>query len=143
MYKLKNDKTSNKIKSIGKIKGLKCNTKKGSVTIISAELKSNYAKKQVEKKLKKCYKKIYEFLTSEDDSSDGIKACLGEIEKLKSSIFNKYKEDLKLSDYKEFIAKIAITESEFKNKYYEREYLSNMIKNFYIQEDEMNINRGR
>ena len=104
----------------------------------------DYAKKQVSKKLKACYKKIYNFLISDDESSDGVKACLGEIEKLKSSIFNKYKEDLKIKDYQEFLAKIAITESEFKSKYHEREYLSNMINNFYKNnEEEMNIGRGR
>ena len=50
----------------------------------------------------------------------------------------------KIKDYQEFLAKIAITESEFKSKYHEREYLSNMINNFYKNnEEEMNIGRGR
>ena len=144
MYKINKNNKSNKVIKSGTIKGLDCKTKKGSVTIISDELKSNYAKKQVEKKLKNCYKKIYNYLISDDDSSDGVKTCLGEIEKLKSSIFNKYKEDLKVKDYKEFLAKIAITENEFKNKYHEREYLSKMINDFYMNnEEEMNIGRGR
>ena len=131
MYKIDKNKKNVKLVNVGNIEGLKCNTKKGKATIVSSELKA-------------CYKKIYNFLISDDESSDGVKACLGEIEKLKSSIFNKYKEDLKIKDYQEFLAKIAITESEFKSKYHEREYLSNMINNFYKNnEEEMNIGRGR
>ena len=69
---------------------------------------------------------------------------LGRNRKIKKQYLNKYKEDLKIKDYQEFLAKIAITESEFKSKYHEREYLSNMINNFYKNnEEEMNIGRGR
>lgn len=101
------------------------------VTIVDKKLSNKYAKKQMEKNLKKVYDKIFKFLTSEDDSENGIKACLGEIEKCKSMLFNKYKEALTNKKYKEYIAKIAITEAEFKEKYYEREYYSKIINDMY------------
>ena len=55
------------------------------VTIVDKKLRSKFAIKQMDKNLKKVYDKIYKFLTSEDDSENGIKICLGEIEKCKSN----------------------------------------------------------
>ncbi len=101
------------------------------VTIVDRKLKNSYCIKQMDKHLKKVYDKIFLFLTSEDDSENGIKICLGEIEKCKSALFNKYKEALQNKKYKEYLAKIALIETEFKNKYYEREYYANIINNMY------------
>lgn len=101
------------------------------VVITDKKLRSKYASKQMDKSLKRVYDKIYKFLTSEDDSENGIKACLSEIEKCKKALFNKYKEDLKNKKYKEYIAKIALTETLFKEKYYEREYFANLIDKMY------------
>lgn len=131
MYILKRDKKKSNFKSMSKIDGLSVKTKKGKTTIVSDYLKNLYAKRMINKKLKSCYKKIYNFLTSDDDSEAGVKVCLGEIERLKSSVFLKYKEFLKDKEYKEFLAKIVITENEFKNKYHEREYFARMIDNLY------------
>ncbi len=124
-----------KLKEIGNIKGLEITlrNKKGAIhakkmIIVDDTLANIYSKKQLDKKFKKLYDFIYKFLTSEDNSEDGVKACLGEIEKVKQELFNKYKEFLKNKEYKEFITKIVITENEFKNKYFEREYLANIIK---------------
>ena len=102
-----------------------------SVTIIDKKLKNKYASKQMEKRLKRVYDRIFLFLTSEDDSENGIKICLGEIEKCKSALFNKYKEALTIKKYKEFLTKIALCETEFKEKYYEREYYANLISKMY------------
>ncbi len=139
MYKLKKNKDKGKFKKLTTIEGLVVKSKKGKVTLVSDELKNKYAIKMINKKLKTCYKKIFNFLTSEDDSESGIKACLGEIEKLKSCILNKYKEFLKDKEYKEFLAKTVITENEFKNKYHEREYFSKMLDTLYksYEEDEI------
>ena len=102
MYILKRNKKKSNFKSMSKIDGLSVKTKKGKTTIVSNYLKNLYAKRMINKKLKSCYKKIYNFLTSDDDSEAGVKACLGEIERLKSSVFLKYKEFLKDKEYKEF-----------------------------------------
>ena len=50
MYKIYKNKKNVKLVNAGNIEGLKCNTKKGKATIVSSELKANYAKKQVSKK---------------------------------------------------------------------------------------------
>lgn len=144
MYKLKKNKDKGKFKRMTSTSGLLVKSKKGKVTLVSEEIKNKYALKIINKKLKTCYKKIYNFLTSEDDSEAGIKACLGEIERLKTCIFNKYKEFLKDKEYKEFLAKIVITENEFKNKYHEREYFSKMLDNLYKSYNEEEVKgRGR
>lgn len=138
MLYLKRKIEKGKIKDIISIKGLELRPKNNKdhkdikkVTITDKKIASKYANKQMDKNLKKVYDKIFKFLTSEDDSENGIKACLGEIEKCKNMLFNKYKEALTNKKYKEYLAKIAITESEFKNKYYEREYYSKIINDMY------------
>ena len=138
MLYLKRKIEKGKIKDTISIKGLELRPKNNKdhkdikkVTITDKKIASKYANKQMDKNLKKVYDKIFKFLTSEDDSENGIKACLGEIEKCKSMLFNKYKEALTNKKYKEYLAKIAITESEFKNKYYEREYYSKIINDMY------------
>ena len=72
-----------KVEEYGEINGFVTKSKKGKITIVYNKLKELYACKQVEKKFNSCFKKIYNLLLEEDDSEDGVKACLGEIEKLK------------------------------------------------------------
>ena len=132
MYYLKR-----KIKAVNlnnpiKVDGLDAKSKKiKKVTIVDKKLRSKYATKQMDNKLKKLYDKIFNFLTSDDDSENGVKACLGEIEKIKAILFNKYKNELQNKKYKEYLAKIAITEEEFKNKFEEREYYKELIEKMY------------
>ena len=133
-----------------KPRGPKGNIKVKSILICDSKLKSKYIGKQLDKKISHVCKTIYKFLVSEDDSEDGIKACLGEIEKIKSVIFNKYKEHMKNKMYKDYLAKIVILENEFKNKYREREFYSNLIKstlnnynNVNKYEEEMEKGRSR
>lgn len=129
MLKLNKKRDKVELVDAGNFEGLEVKSRKAKkVVIIDKDLKSKYSRIQVDKKLKKCYGKIYDFLMSEDDSEEGIKACLGEIEKIKEMIFIRYKEFLTNKMYKEFLAKIAITEREFKNKYYERAYFAKMIE---------------
>ena len=125
MYYLKRKIKKSTLKDKINIDGLTTKPKNKTVkkvVLVDKKLKSNYAIKQMDKNLKKAYDSIFKFLTSEDDSANGIKICLGEIEKCKSTLFNKYKEELSKAKYKEYLAKIAITEAEFKHKYTEREY---------------------
>ena len=137
MYYLKRKMKKGFIKNIFNFEGLEIKPKSKrhenikKVTIIDKKLKNNYSIKQMDKHLKRIYDKIFAFLTSDDDSENGIKICLGEIEKCKSALFNKYKEALQNKKYKEYLAKIALIETEFRDKYYEREYYANIIKNMY------------
>ena len=91
-----------KFKEIGELSGLelkprgpKGDLKVKSILICDKEMKNKYIRKQLDKRFSNMCDKIYKFLISEDDSEEGVKACLGEIEKLKSIIFNKYKEHMK------------------------------------------------
>lgn len=116
------------------------------ITICDSVLINKYAKKQLDKKFSKMYKKIYSFLISDEDSEEGVKACLGEIEKAKAVLFNKYKEFIKNKLYKEYLAKIVLTENEFRNKYMEKQYYSNLINkayNSYYQQEEEIKGRSR
>lgn len=135
MYYLK--RKSKKVSAVNEvnIKGLEIKPKKKhnikNVIITDKKLASKYSARQMEKNLKKVYDTIFKFLTSEDDSENGIKICLGEIEKCKSALFNKYKETLQNKKYREYLAKIALIETEFNNKYYEREYYATIINKMY------------
>ncbi len=136
MYYLKRKIKAASLKGKIKTEGLEAkikNKKVKKLTIVDKKLKNNYAIKQMDKNLKKVYDSIFKFLTSDDDSENGIKICLGEIEKCKSILFNKYKNELQIKKYQEYIAKIAITEEEFKTKYREREYYRDLIEKMYKQ----------
>lgn len=114
-----------------KPKGINGSIKVKNVLVCDDNLKTRYIKKQLDKRFSKIYKNIYDFLISDDDSEDGIKACLTEIEKAKSVIFNKYREHMKNKLYKEYLVKIVLTENEFREKYHEREYYSKLIEKAY------------
>lgn len=152
MYYLKRKIKRGKVASLGKIEGLKIKPKSGKnivkvkwVTICDKLLSEKYAEKQLNKKIAKLHNVLYKFLMSEDDSETGVKICIGEIEKTKSIIFNKYKEHMKNQKYKDFLAKMVITENEFRNKYLEREYLIKLMnsRQEYYEEDELERGRGR
>ena len=76
MYYLKRKVKKNKIKSIGKIKGLvvKPRIKADEVTLADKEISNEYVKKQLDKKFKNMYKKIYIYLTEDEGSEEGMKA---------------------------------------------------------------------
>lgn len=133
MYYIKRKIKRSKLIAFGEFSGLeikpiKNKIKVGKIIICDKKLSNKYIKKQLDKKFSKLYKTLYDFLISEDSSEAGIKACLTEIEKIKSVIFNKYKEYMKTRLYKEYLAKIVLTENEFRDKFMEREYLSRMMK---------------
>ncbi len=137
MYYIKRKIKKCKFNDMGELYGLEIKPKGngefkvGKVLICGDNLRNKYSKKQLDKRFSKLYKKIYDFLISDDDSEDGIKACLGEIEKVKQAIFNKYKEHLKNKLYREYLIRIVLTENEFRNKYMEREYYANVIRNSF------------
>lgn len=145
MYYVKRKVKKNKLKNIGNIKGLEIKPKKKEqiekIIIIDSEMSNNYIKKILDRKFKNMYKKIYEYLMENEGSEDGIKACLSEIEKLKSLIFYKYQEYMKAKLYKEYLAKIVLTTEELKNKDMERNFFNQIMKttipNYYDTEEEI------
>lgn len=118
-----------------------------AMLICDDDFKNNYIAKQLDKRFSKLYDHIYNFLVSEDDSEQGVKGCLTEIEKAKSVIFNKYKEHMKNKLYKEYLARIVLTENEFRNKYLERQYFAKLIEkaydNTYSYDEELNKGKSR
>lgn len=146
MYYLKRKVRKNTIKSIGEFNGLvvRPKTKASEVTIIDKELTNNYIKKQLDKKFKKMYDKVYLYLSEDDSSEEGIKACLSEIEKLKSLIFYKYEEYMKKKLYKEYLAKIVLTTNELRRKDTEREMFNEFIKSINVNNNyDYEEERGR
>lgn len=153
MYYIKRKIKRNKLIGFGELEGLeikptKSKIKVGKVIICDKKLSNKYIKKQLDKKFSKLYKTLYEFLISEDSSEAGVKSCLTEIEKIKSIIFNKYKEYMKTKLYKEYLAKIVLTENEFRDKFMEREYLSRMMKETFenfssLYDDEKKVGKSR
>ena len=145
MYYVKRKVKKNKLKNIGNIKGLEIKPKKKEqiekIIIIDSEMSNNYIKKILDRNFKNMYKKIYEYLMEDEGSEDGIKACLSEIEKLKSLIFYKYQEYMKVKLYKEYLAKIVLTTEELKNKDMERNFFNQIMKttipNYYDTEEEI------
>ncbi len=152
MYYLKRKIKKGKVENIGEIKGLitkpnnKGIIKVKELIIVDKNISNSYIKKQLDKKFKKMYKKIYDYLEESEGSEDGIKSCLSEIEKLKSYIFYKYQEYMKVELYREYLAKIVLTEQELKKKDKEREIFNQMIKNAYMnyyEPEEIERGRGR
>ncbi len=147
MYYVKRKTKRYKCVGMGEITGILTKTRSGKgaikvkkMIICDKAMKNAYSKKQMDKKFSELYNFIYKFLTSEDNSEEGIKACLGEIEKIKSALFNKYKENLKNKQYKEYLTKIVLTENEFRNKYFEREFYANLIRNTMKRMEAPNYN---
>lgn len=114
-----------------------------NILICDKNFKNNYIKKQLDNKFSKLYKKIYKFLVSGDDSEEGVKSCLGEIEKTKSIIFSKYKEHMKNKLYKEYLAKIVLTENEFRDKYMQRQYFSKMLDKTFSNYNFLEEEKGK
>lgn len=136
MYYVKRKIRRAKCVGVGEITGMLTKTRASKapiqvkkMIICDSSMKNAHAKKQMDKKFSALYNFIYKFLTSEDNSEEGVKACLGEIEKVKSALFNQYKENLKNKQYREYLTKIVLTENEFRNKYFEREFYANLIRN--------------
>lgn len=154
MYYLKRKIKKCKLKSIGNLSGLeikprgKAGEQIKSVLLCDKSFSGSYASKQIDKRVSKLCNDIYKILISDDNDENGVKACLGEIEKTKSVIFNKYKEHIKNKEYKEFLAKMVILENEFRDKYLEKQYLASLINKsldkFYpTYQEEMEKGRSR
>ena len=68
-------------------------------------------------------------LLNDDDSTDeDVGMVIDEVNKLKGIIVNKYKENMKKSDYKALLSKLIVIEEEFK-KNYNQKLFTNYIQN--------------
>ena len=142
------DNKSDKIKSVNenKIDGLSVDTKSSNllnatkILIVDSELKDAYIKKRVNKKIVALLAKMQYILDNDEDSNNNATLVLGEIDRLKSIMINKYKEHLKSEEFSYLLKKLMIIEEEFKIKYNRKQIYREMLMEDL---DEMIEGRGR
>ncbi len=117
------------------------------LTIIDPELSTTYIKKRINNKINKLIAFMLKILNDEDTSEGDAGLVLDEVSRLKGIIYNKYKEHLKIEDYKSLISKIIIVEEEFKKNYNQKIFLNqmrnNIIYNDYDYNNEISGGRSR
>lgn len=141
------DNKSDKIKSVNenKLEGLQVDTKNNNllnatkILIVDSELKDAYIKKRVNKKIVALLAKMQYILDNEEDGNNNAALVLGEIDRLKSIMINKYREHLKVEEFEYLLKKLMIIEEEFKIKYNRKQIYREMLMEDL---DEM-IGRGR
>lgn len=141
------DNKSDKVKSVteNKLKGLEIKTKgenaikASKVLIVDSELKDLYIKNKINKKLVTILAKMQYILDNDDNDTTNATLVLGEIDRLKSILINKYKEHLKIEEFSYLLKKLMIIEEEFKLKYNRKQVYREMLMEDL---DEM-IGKGR
>ena len=141
------DNKSDKVKSVAenKLKALEIKTKgdnaikASKVLIVDSELKDIYIKNKINKKLVTILAKMQYILDNDDNDTTNATLVLGEIDRLKSILINKYKEHLKREEFSYLLKKLMIIEEEFKIKYNRKQIYREMLMEDL---DEM-IGRGR
>jgi hypothetical protein len=141
------DNKSDKVKSVteNKLKALEIETKgenaikASKVLIVDSELKDIYIKNKINKKLVTILAKMQYILDNDDNDTTNATLVLGEIDRLKSILINKYKEHLKREEFSYLLKKLMIIEEEFKIKYNRKQIYREMLMEDL---DEM-IGRGR
>ncbi len=111
------------------------------VIIVDPKLRESYIKQRINKKIDKVIDFMIKILNDDNTSEDDTGMVLDEVNKLKGIIINKYKEHLRVSEYKAMLSKIILIEDEFK-KSYNNKMFSNYIQNA-IYEEIRNEGRGR
>lgn len=141
------DNKSDKVKSVteNKLKGLEIKTKgenaikASKVLIVDSELKDLYIKNKINKKLVTIIAKMQYILDNDDNDTTNATLVLGEIDRLKGILINKYKEHLKIEEFSYLLKKLMIIEEEFKVKYNRKQVYREMLMEDL---DEM-IGKGR
>ncbi len=141
------DNKSDKVKNVteNNLKGLEIKTKgenaikASKVLIVDSELKDLYIKNKINKKLVALLSKMQYILDNDEDDNTNATLVLGEIDRLKSILINKYKEHLKIEEFSYLLKKLMLIEEEFKVKYNRKQVYREMLMEDL---DEM-IGRGR
>lgn len=111
------------------------------IILIDRELTDAYIRQRINKKIDKVIKFMLRILNDEDTTEGDVGMVLDEIEKLKGIIIKKYREYMKVSEYKALLTKLIIIEEEFKKNYNQKLYMNYM--NGSIYEDKINEGRSR
>ena len=121
------------------VKNLRIKAKK--VIIVDPELRESFIKQRINKKIDKVINFMLKILNDDGTSDEDAGMVLDEINKLKGIIINKYKEHMKISEYKSYLTKLIMIEEEFK-KNYNQKMFSNYVQNA-IYEEVRSEGRGR
>ena len=119
------------------VPGLTIKAKK--VILIDPELRDAYIKQRINKKIDRVIKFMLRILNDEDTTEGDVGMVLDEINKLKGIVIKKYKEYMKVSEYKALLTKLIIIEEEFKKNYNQKLYMNYMNGSIY----EEKISEGR
>ena len=119
------------------VPGLTIKAKK--VILVDPELRDAYIKQRINKKIDKVIKFMLRILNDEDTTEGDVGMVLDEINKLKGIVIKKYREYMKVSEYKALLTKIIIIEEEFKKNYNQKLYANYMNGSIY----EEKISEGR
>lgn len=117
--------------------------KASKVTIIDPTLSTTYIKKRINKKIDKLIKFMLRILSDTDSSDGDVGMVLDEISRLKGIVFTKYKEHMKIEDYKNLLSKIIIVEEEFKKNYNQKMFIRQVNSRSSYNGFEENISEGR
>ena len=119
------------------VPGLTIKAKK--VVLVDQKLRDAYIKQRINKKIDKVIKFMVRMLNDEDTTEGDVGMVLDEINKLKGIVIKKYKEYMKVSEYKALLTKLIIIEEEFKKNYNQKLYMNYMNGSIY----EEKISEGR
>lgn len=111
------------------------------VVIADPQLCESYIKQRINKKINKLVEFMVKLLNDDDSSDDDVGMALDEINKLKGIIINKYKEYMKMSEYKAMLTKLLLIEEEFKKNYNQKKFRIHMQNSIY--EETMSTGRRR
>ena len=114
--------------------------KAGEVILVDEELKEEFIRKRINRKMDKIINFMLRILNDDGTSDEDSGMALDEVNKFKGIVINKYREYMKESEYKSVLAKLILIEEEFKKSYNEKLYM-NYSNNFY--EEEVVAGRGR
>ena len=126
------------VNPINRVPGLNIKAKK--VVLIDENLKTEYIRQRVTRKMDKIIKFMLRILNDDDTTDDDTGLVLDEISRLKGIVINKYRDYLPMLEYKSLLTKLIIIEEEFKKNYNQKIYNSYM-NNYYVEE--VTNSRGR
>ena len=121
------------------VPGLTIKAKK--IVLVDSKLRDAYIKQRINKKIDKVIKFMLRILNDEDTTEGDVGMVLDEINKLKGIVIKKYKEYMKVSEYKALLTKLIIIEEDFKKNYNQKLYMNYM--NGSIYEEKISEGRGR
>ena len=108
--------------------------KADKIILIDPDLCESYIRKRINKKIDRVIKFMLRILNDEDTTEGDVGMVLDEINKLKGIVIKKYKEYMKVSEYKALLTKLIIIEEEFKRSYNSKLY-STYRDNIYYEEE--------